>query len=385
MIFLLYLLAIIALAISTAAIYMSLIEQFPVHWLYYHYFVRKPIVWTIFTGTVVWIFWVTWQTGVFPFPSIIPAVLMALAIVLTHKMHQENIFKAVYLPVMVEDLSSLSFEDDMQLAVVEYGGVTKAYPLNYIAHHHIINDHFGDHIVALTYCGACHTIITFDVTDIGHLFVSSFKNLNMIVADKKTKTFFQQATFQSIIGRLHPHTLTIIPFQILSWSEVKNLIHFPHVAKVTTKELRQFQPYARKKIMGNEKKSSLPAKNPEQTFPGRTHVIGVIDQIVNPQVVYLKEELIKYRIVKNEELKIFLVAVNKTVNAFKSSVKDRPLNITLTPEKTLSDSSSQTVWDIRGKRISGEIESDLEPIAISDEYWFSWRRFHPTSKLIRLS
>ena len=384
MIFLLYLLAIIALAISTANVYMAVIKQFPVQWLYYHYFFRKPLVWAIFVGTIVWIFWVTWQTGTFPLWSIIPSLLMGLALVLTYKIHQENLFQAVDLPVMTENISDLPIRDEMRMAVVEYGGITKAYPLNYIAHHHIINDRFGDYIVALTYCGMCHTIISFDVTDIGYLFVGSFKNLNMIVADRKTKTFFQQATFESIIGKLHPYSLTMIPSQTLSWSEVKDLNPVPHVAKVTEKDVREFQPMAarRKKTTSKEKLRVL--QNYDQTFPWRTHVIGIIDQIANSQVVYLKEELMKYGVVTNEELKIFLVAVNNTVNGFKINAKDRALNITLTPKKTLYDSLSGTVWDIRGKQISGEIELDLEPIALSDEYWFSWKKFHPTSKLIRL-
>jgi len=40
-----------------------------------------------------------------------------------------------------------------------------------------------------------------------------------IVADRRTKTFFQQATFNSIIGRLHPHALAMIPFQISGESD----------------------------------------------------------------------------------------------------------------------------------------------------------------------
>ncbi|NOK60168.1 MAG: hypothetical protein GFH27_549291n361 [Chloroflexi bacterium AL-W] len=57
MIFLLYGLAIIALAIGTATVYMAGIKAFPVEWLYYHYLFRKPIVWTIFAGTAVWVVW----------------------------------------------------------------------------------------------------------------------------------------------------------------------------------------------------------------------------------------------------------------------------------------------------------------------------------------
>jgi hypothetical protein len=387
MVFLFLLLAIIALATGTAAIYMTLIKSFPVQWLYYHYFIRKPIVWAILVGSVIWAFGITLQTGVFPIWTLIPLALVGLAVVLAYKMHQENAFRAIDFPVVAEDISSLPLRDDMQLGVIEYGGVTKAYPLDYVIHHHIINDQFGERIVALTYCAMCRSIIPFDVTDIGPLFVASFKDANMIVADRKTKTFFQQATFESIIGKLHPHTLSMIPFQILSWGEIKRLSPIPQVVKVTEKDFREFQlpiPGVWRKILASEATPGLPAKDRDKTFPARTHVVGVIDQIAKPQVVYLKEELMKRGVIKNEELDVFLVAVNNTVLGFKNSLNGRSLNITLNPDKTLTDVSSGTVWNIRGKRIKGKIRSDLVSIALSDEYWFSWKKFHPGSKLIRV-
>jgi hypothetical protein len=387
MIFLLYTLALIALATGTAAIYMAIIKPFPIEWLYYHYFIRKPIVWMIFIGTIIWIFWETNQTGKFPTWSVVPVFFMGLAVILTYKMHQENAFRAVDFPEMAKDIKILPLKDDMQLGIVEYGGVTKSYPLDYVIHHHIINDRFGEHIVALTYCAMCRSIIPFDVTDIGPLFVGSFKNANMIVADRKTKTFFQQATFESIIGKLHPHTLTMLPFQILTWEEVKKLQPMPAVAKVTAKDFKEFQlpiPGIWKKIIASEATPGLPAKDRDKSFPARTHVIGIIDKIASPEVVYLKDELLKRGLVNNKELDIFLVAIGNTVNGFKNKVSNKSLNITITTSKTFSDSFSGTTWDIRGKYISGEIKSHLEPIAISDEYWFSWKRFHPASKLIRI-
>jgi hypothetical protein len=207
------------------------------------------------------------------------------------------------------------------------------------------------------------------------------------VADRKTKTFFQQATFESIIGKLHPYTLTMIPFQILSWGEVNRLSPIPQVVKVTEKDFREFQlpiPGIWKKIVASEATPGLSAKDRDKTFPARTHVVGVIDQIAQSQVVYLKEELMRRGVTKNEELDVFLVAINNTVLGFENSLNDRSLNITLNPDKTLSDVSSDTVWDIRGKHIKGEIRSDLVPIALSDEYWFSWKKFHPESRLIRV-
>ena len=277
-----YILAIIALLVSTAAIYMALIKPFPVQWLYYHYFIRKPVVWAIFGGSLVWVMWLTLTTGSFRLADAVPLGLMGLAVALTYRMHQETAFPAVEFPAMSDDPFQLPLADDMLLAVIEYGGVTKAYPLDYVIHHHIINDRFGDGIVALTYCAMCRSIIPFDVTDIGPLFVGSFKNANMIVADRRTKTFFQQATFESLIGQLHPHRLTMIPFQILPWSEVKRLEAPPQVCQVTQNDFREFQlpiPGVWRKIMASEATPGLPAKNRDKSFPARTHVIGVIAPI----------------------------------------------------------------------------------------------------------
>ncbi len=386
MIFLFYALALIALATGTAAIYMALIKYFPAEWLYYHYFVRKPIVWIIFIGSTFWTIWQTWQLGAFPLGMIAPIILMIIAIILTYKMHQKSAFKAIDFPKMAEDTTALPLHNDMQLAIIEYQGETKAYPLDYVIHHHIINDRFGEHIIALTYCAMCRSIIPFDVTAIGPLFVGSFKGANMIVADRKTKTFFQQASFQSIIGKLHPYTLTAIPFQILSWKDVKNLKTLPQIVKVNKQDLKEFElpiPKVWKKIVTSEATPGLPAKDRDQSFPPRTHIIGIIDPNF-PQIMYLKKEVIKHALIKNQELNIFLVATYDAVNGFKGSLDGNDIDLKLNPDYTLSDTISGTIWDMRGKWISGEIEMDLEPVALSDEYWFSWKRFHPKSKLIRL-
>ncbi|KAA3607328.1 MAG: DUF3179 domain-containing protein [Planctomycetota bacterium] len=366
---------------------MALISLFPIQWLYYHYFIRKPLVWSLLGVGLLWEARYVIDSGSFRPESAVPLGLLGLAVVLAYRMHQETAFPAVDYPTMAEAPLELPLAEEMQLAVIEYGGESKAYPLDYVVHHHIVNDRFGDRIVALTYCAMCRSIIPFDVTDIGPMFVGSFKNANMIVADRRTKTFFQQATFESLIGRLHPYSLTMIPFQILPWSEVKRLEPLPRVCRVTEEDFREFQlpiPGIWKKIMASEATPGLPAEKRDDSFPARTRVIGVLDPAAEPQVVYIKSDLTQQGIVKNEELNTFFVAVGDTVNAFKGIVAGEAVDLVFSGATRLADSGSGTRWDLRGKYLSGPIEADLEPLAISDEYWFSWKEFHPDSQLIRL-
>ena len=385
-IFLFYLLSLIALLIGTGAIYMALIEVFPTSWLYYHYFIRKPINWTILLLLVGWTVFLFLQQDQFPFWSIPPLLITGLSMVLTYKMHQERAFPAVDFPGLADDPGKLPLEDTMQLAVIEYERETRCYPLDYVIHHHIINDTFGNRIVALTYCAMCRSIIPFDVTEIGPLFVGSFKNANMIVADRKTKTFFQQATFQSVIGRLHPHELKMIPFQILSWKEVKHTLENPRVVRVTEKDFREFQlpiPGVWKKIMATESTPGLKSGNRDNSFPARTHVIGIIDPSVQKSVVYMKNEVVEKGIVVNQDLGFVLIGTGDTVNGFKNLLDDADLDLSM-KQTEIIDSRSGTHWNLRGKYVAGSLKKDLEPIALSDEYWFSWKRFHQNARLIRL-
>lgn len=382
-----YLLALLSLCIATAAIYMTLIEAFPVSWLYYHYFIRKPANWLLFILLSGWALFIYQSQGEFPVWAIVPVLLSGLGLILSYKMHQENVFKAVDFPETTTDIYELPVKDDMQIAVIEYNGITKCYPLDYVIHHHIVNDTFGSKIVALTYCAMCRSIIPFDVTEIGPLFVGSFKNANMIVADRKTKTFFQQATFSSIIGKLHPYELQMIPFQILSWKTIKSTIANPQVVKVNEHDFKEFEipiPGVWKKITASESTPGLSAKHRDKTFPARTRVIGITDTSLPKGIVYLKKEVLKQVLVINKENDFFIVGVDNTVNGYKNSLHNITLTISF-KDYDIIDLDSNTRWNLHGKYISGPVKDNLIPVALSDEYWFSWRKFHNNSELIRLS
>ena len=75
----LYVLAISALLVGTAAVYMALLRPFPVQWLYYHYFIRKPAVWTILIGSLVYVTWLSLEAGSFPLAASVPLTLICVA------------------------------------------------------------------------------------------------------------------------------------------------------------------------------------------------------------------------------------------------------------------------------------------------------------------
>ena len=129
------LLAIAALINGTGAIWMAMIERVPLHWLYAHSRFRKPLAWALPALTLLW----GLMQPAFPWALIGPLLLMALGVLLTYRMHQSVAFRAVDFPARA-DAAALPLSDRMEIAVVEHGGVTRAYALDHLIHHHIIND-----------------------------------------------------------------------------------------------------------------------------------------------------------------------------------------------------------------------------------------------------
>ena len=88
-------------------------------------------------------------------------------------------------------------------------------------------------------------------------------------------------------------------------------------------------------------------------------------------------------IVKNEELNFTLIFSKNAINGFKNTIDNFKLNFSL-KEQIIIDVNSNTQWDLRGKYIKGTIHQNLEPIIITDEYWFAWKKFHSEAPLINV-
>ncbi|MDM1461370.1 DUF3179 domain-containing protein [Myroides odoratimimus] len=375
-------LSVLSILIGMSGVYMTMLKFVPVRLVYYMNRVRLPLA--IVVLLVVWgltFFWLDQWSWIGYFSLI----LAILGVFLAYRLTQERMFIAVDFPDIIEVTTGDLLPDDSELAVIEYNGVVKCYPLDYVIHYHIINDWFGSKMVSLTYCAMCRSIIPFDVTAIGPLYVSSFKHANMIVSDRKTGTFFQQANFESLVGKLHPSELIAIPFQIVTWREVKNMFETPVLPVLKEGDLKPFELPIKglwKRIVVSEFTPGLSSKNRDKTFAARTRVIGIVDKINNVNVVYLKQTILNQGLVVNETANFFLVAHQNNVTAFRWDHK-QDLALDLSARCITADNGFQR-WDLNGKYLSGDKKQDLVLIRLSDEYWFSWKRFHPNTQFIDL-
>lgn len=109
---------------------------------------------------------------------------------------------------------------------VELGASTpRAYPIRYLIWHEIVNDSVGGVPVAVTFCPLCNSAMTFDRrTSKGTLTFGvsgKLRNSDMIMFDRETQSWWQQAIGEAIVGDLTGTQLKTLPTWLESWAEFK--------------------------------------------------------------------------------------------------------------------------------------------------------------------
>lgn len=108
---------------------------------------------------------------------------------------------------------------------VEIEGDARAYPLRYLTWHEIANDTVGGVPVAVTFCPLCNSAIVFDRrvgSDVLSFGVTGkLRNSDMVMYDRETQSWWQQALGEAIVGDLTGTDLTVIPTWMESWDDFR--------------------------------------------------------------------------------------------------------------------------------------------------------------------
>jgi hypothetical protein len=106
------------------------------------------------------------------------------------------------------------------------GAEPRAYPIRYLTWHEIVNDTVGDIPVAVTFCPLCNSGLTFDRRVDGQTLSfgvsGKLRNSDMVMYDRQTESWWQQAVGTGIVGHFTGTQLTQLPTWMESWSEFKS-------------------------------------------------------------------------------------------------------------------------------------------------------------------
>ena len=287
--------------------------------------------------------------------------------------------------------------------LVEVQGEAKAYPIQILIWHEIANDTVGGEPLVVTFCPLCNTAIAFKRTVNGKVLdfgtTGRLRYSNLIMYDRQTETWWQQATGEAIAGELTGTQLEFFPATILSWQDFKT--SFPE-GKVLSRETGYLRDYGENPYVGYDDVNNPPflyegPPTPDQLPP----VARVLTIDLNGEAVaYPYETLDKLGVVNDtvggEEIVVIWQAgtVSPLDSATTGSGRDvgtaaafsRQINnqlLTFTFEGgTIKDQQTGSTWNVSGHAIDGELTGkELTPVISINHFWFSWAAFKPQTRI----
>ena len=111
------------------------------------------------------------------------------------------------------------------ITVALEGEIPRAYPIRYLTWHEIVNDRIGDIPVSITFCPLCNSAIAFDGRVDGQVLTfgvtGKLRNSDMIMYDRQTESWWQQALGTGIVGEMTGVDLKMLPSWMESWEQFK--------------------------------------------------------------------------------------------------------------------------------------------------------------------
>lgn len=115
--------------------------------------------------------------------------------------------------------------DDEPVIAVERNGTWRAYPLQILLWHEIVNDLVDGEPIVVTFCPLCHTAVVFDARldeEALEFGVTGYlRRSDLVMYDRQTETWWQQATGVGLIGTHAGRHLEILPSSLVAWSEFR--------------------------------------------------------------------------------------------------------------------------------------------------------------------
>ncbi|WP_418593786.1 DUF3179 domain-containing protein [Ponticoccus sp. (in: a-proteobacteria)] len=136
------------------------------------------------------------------------------------------------------------------IAVEIAGQRPRAYPIRYLIWHEIVNDQIGPIPVAVTFCPLCNSALTFDRRLGGRVLSfgvsGKLRNSDMIMYDRETQSWWQQAVGTGIVGQMAGEGLELLP----SWMESWEAFAARHPQGLVMAEPSWNRPYGRNPYAG---------------------------------------------------------------------------------------------------------------------------------------
>ena len=293
-------------------------------------------------------------------------------------------------------------EDVEPVVALDIAGDARAYPLQILTWHEIVNDEVGGVPVAVTFCPLCNSAIAFDrrfdgaVLDFG--VSGNLRNSDLIMYDRQTHSWWQQFTGEGIVGRYAGGQLEHLPSLLVSFADFRAAYPDGRALSRDTGFARQ---YGRNPYVGYDTTKGNPFLFGGALDDRLLPVERVIAVSVNgvdaafPLGILQEEKVINYTVGGRDIVALFKFGAASALDAasiagsrdvgsaavFDANLNGRKLTFGVDGGRIM-DAETGSVWSILGSALEGELAGEsLTPLVHGNHFWFAWAAFKPNTLL----
>lgn len=287
---------------------------------------------------------------------------------------------------------------------VEINGVARAYPIQILIWHEIVNDEVNGIPLTITFCPLCNSSIVFDrrldfngksyLLDFGT--TGNLRKSDMVMYDRQTESWWQQFIGEALIGEMKGAKLKPLLSFIISYANFRE--SYPE-GKILSKNTGYMRNYGKNPYVGYDDIDNSPfllQNAPDKRLPPMERIINISLNGINkiyPFSLIQKEEVIHDRIGKTGLVIFHLpgtasaldkasISSSRDIGAatvFESALDNKELSFKRNGE-VFKDNETSSLWNITGRAIRGPLAGkQLKPIIHGNHFAFAWLAFIPDS------
>lgn len=293
---------------------------------------------------------------------------------------------------------------DEPVVALQVGSVSRAYPLQILIWHEIVNDVIGKVPVIITFCSICNSAIVFnrklDNRTLSFGIAGFVHGANMVMYDRETESWWQQFTGKAVVGDLTGKTLTSLPAQLVSFDQFASAFPGGEVLSQQTGYRRDYGRNPHIRYDNIERKPNHFFGKPDTRLIPMEKVIGI--EIKGKARAYpysiSRERRVIYDRIDSQEIVVFhsdgaLSALDAedmkksrqigSTGVFDPAVGGQRLKFRY-EDGHFVDAETGSKWNILGKAVSGRLQGrSLKRINHGDYFAFAWLAFKPETEIFK--
>jgi len=290
------------------------------------------------------------------------------------------------------------------VVLFEQSGDARAYPMQILIWHEIVNDVVGGTPATVTFCPLCNTSITYDRRFEGKIYdfgtTGKLYRSALVMYDRQTETWWWQVSGEAIVGDLTGKRLTVLPSQIISWDTFRRA--YP-VGKALSRDTGHTRSYGSNPYVGYDDINSSPflyagTRDPRLRPMERVVTVSIGREDAAYPFSALEKVVVVNDTVGGVPIVVFFqrgvasaldassIAGSRDIGAaavFSPSQAGRKLTFKARGGQ-LVDEQTQSTWTILGIASSGPLAGKrLAPVVHGNHFWFSWASYKPQTRVYR--